>query len=228
MEQLLLLLALFCSGHAVQQDLSEKLFTFPLDSSTSYVKLTASVQQPITALTVCMRFHSSQTRSQTLFSLAVPSEPNAFLLFKPSVGVYRLHVKGIALDLTGLPDNTDEWNSVCWKWDSTSGLTTLWVNEKRSSHKILGHRSTLIGTPSIILGQEQDSYGGGFDQGQSFVGDITDVHLWDSAISPCEIRFYMEGNTFTHGNLLNWKNLEYSTHGTVYLEKSDFYKLSCY
>ncbi len=175
-----------------------------------------------------MRFHSSLTRGQTLFSLAIPSEDNAFLLYKPSVGVYRLHVKGTALDINGLPDNLDEWNSVCWTWDSTYGLTTLWVNGKRSARKILQRGGTLTGVPSIILGQEQDSYGGGFDQSQSFVGDITDVHLWDSIISPCEIRFYMEGNNLTPGNLLNWKNLQYSTTGTVYVEKSDFDKLSCY
>nr|XP_046234058.1 C-reactive protein-like [Scatophagus argus] len=228
MEQLLFLMALLCTGHAIYQDLSERTFTFPLATGASHVKLITSAQQPITALTVCMRFYSSQTQAQTLFSLAVPSESNAFLLYKPSVGVYRLHVQGTALDINGLPDDKDEWNSVCWTWDSTSGLTVLWVNGKRSARKILEQKATLIGAPSIILGQDQDSYGGGFDQNQSFVGDISDVHLWDSVITPCEIRFYMEGNTFTPGNLLNWKNLQYSSTGSVYVEKSDFDKLKCY
>ncbi|XP_051273145.1 C-reactive protein-like [Dicentrarchus labrax] len=228
MEQLLFLLALLCTAHAAQQDLSEKVFTFPLDKGAAAVRLTASIEQPITALTVCMRFYSTQTRPQSLFSLAVPSESNAFLLYKPSMGVYRLHIKGTALDIKGLPDNTDEWNSVCWTWESSSGLTTLWVNEKRSARKILERRTTLNGPPSIILGQDQDSYGGGFDPNQSFVGDITDVHLWDSVIIPCEIRFYMEGYAFTPGNLLNWKNLQYSTNGSVYVERSDFDKLTCY
>lgn len=199
-----------------------------MDSSTSNVKLNASAQQPITALTVCMRFFSSETRAQALFSLAVPSESNAFLLYKPSVGMYRLHVKGTTLNIDRLPDNLDEWNSVCWTWESTSGLTTLWVNGKRSARKILERRGTLTGAPNIILGQDQDQYGGGFDRSQSFVGDITDVHLWDSVISPCQIRFYMEGDVFSLGNLLNWKNLQYSTTGSVYVEKSDFDKLSCY
>ncbi|XP_070783491.1 C-reactive protein-like [Enoplosus armatus] len=228
MKQLLFLLALVCTSRAAHQDLSEKVFTFPLDSATSFVKLNASAQQPITALTVCARFHSTKTRSQTLFSLAVPSQSNAFLLYKPSVGVYRLHVHGVALDINGLPDDTDEWNSVCWTWDSTHGLTTLWVNGKRSARSILAQGATLTGAPIIVLGQDQDSYGGAFDRTQSFVGDITDVHLWDSVISPCEIRFFMEGNAITPGNLLNWKNLRFSTTGSVYVEKSDFDKLSCY
>lgn len=209
-------------------DLSEKVFTFPQDSATASVKLNASVEQPLTALTVCMRYHSSLTRPQALFSLALPSQDNAFLLYKPSVDKYRLYVQGTGLDITDMPDNRDEWNSICWTWDSTNGLTTLWLNGKRSDRKILAHKSTLTGAPSIILGQEQDSYGGGFDQAQSFVGDIADVHLWDNVISPCEIKFYMEGNAFTVGNLLSWKNLQYTTTDPVYVEKSDFDKLLCY
>ncbi|XP_073345561.1 serum amyloid P-component-like [Pagrus major] len=228
MERLLLLLALFCIGHAAFHDLSAKVFTFPLDSGTANVKFTASVEQPITALTVCMRFHSTHTRAQTLFSLAVPSQDNAFLLYKPSVGVYRIHVKGTALNIKGLPDETGEWNSVCWTWDSTDGLTTLWVNGKRSARKVLERSTTLTGAPSIILGQDQDTYGGGFDPTQSFSGDITDVHLWNRVISPCEIRFFMEGNAFTPGNILSWNNLQYTINGSVHVEKSDFDKLSCY
>nr|XP_020516814.1 C-reactive protein-like [Labrus bergylta] len=228
MKQLLILLAVLCAGHAEEKDLSGKVFTFPVQSATSSVQLIANVEQPLTVLTMCMRFFSSLTRAQSLFSLDIPSQSNAFLLFKLSVGVYRLHVNGATLKISGLPDDINEWNSVCWTWDSTSGLTALWVNEKRSPRAIMGAKVSLTGVPSIILGQDQDTYGGGFDQSQSFVGEISDVHMWDKVISPCEIRFYMDGSGFTPGNLLNWKNLRFSTTGTVYEEQSDFNKLSCF
>ncbi|XP_019126810.2 C-reactive protein-like [Larimichthys crocea] len=228
MERLLVLLALLCAGHAVHQDLLENVFTFPLESPTSSVKLTSSGVQSITAMTVCMRYFSSVTRAQSLFSLAVPSESNAFLLFKPSVNVYRLHVQGTALDISGLPHDTDDWNSVCWTWESQHGLTTLWVNGKRSARKILRDKAIITGAPSIVLGQDQDTYGGGFDQNQSFVGDLTDVHLWDSVISPCQIRFFMEGSAFNPGNLVNWNDLQYSITGSVHVENSDFDKVTCH
>uniref|UniRef100_UPI0037E90C27 serum amyloid P-component-like n=1 Tax=Semicossyphus pulcher TaxID=241346 RepID=UPI0037E90C27 len=228
MKQLLILLASLCAGHAAPQDFSEKVFTFPVESGTASVKVIANAEQPLTALTMCMRFFSSLTREQSLFSLAVPSEPNAFLLTMPSAGMYRLHINGPALDISGLSYFTQEWNSVCWTWDSSDGLTTLWVNGNRSTRHILGAKVSLSGVPSIILGQEQDTYGGGFDKTQSFVGDITDMHLWNSSISLCEIRFFMDGSTFTPGNLINWRNLQYSTDGLVYVEQSDFDKLSCF
>ncbi|CAJ1080458.1 serum amyloid P-component-like [Xyrichtys novacula] len=227
MRQLLVFLALLCAGHATQEDLSEKVFIFPVQSATSAVKLVPYGQGPFSSLTMCMRFLSSTTRAQSLFSFAIQSQHNAFLLYKPSVGTYRMHVNGVALDITGLPDKTDEWNSVCWTWDSTNGLTALWINGERSTRRVLGTKVSLEGSPSIILGQEQDSYGGGFDQSQSFVGEITDVHLWNSVISPCEIRAFMDGSTFTSGNLLNWNNMQYTITGPVYVEPSDFDKLTC-
>ncbi|XP_041672217.1 C-reactive protein-like [Cheilinus undulatus] len=228
MKLLLIFLALLCAGHAVEQDLSEKVFVFPVRSANSYVKLIATLEQPLTAATMCMRYFSSLTESQTLFSLATPAQSNAFLLYKYSVGVYQPFINGHSLYVYGLPDQTDKWNSVCWTWDSNNGLNTLWVNGKRSGRIILGAKASITEVPSIILGQDQDSYGGGFVKSESFVGDITDVHLWNSTISPCEIRFYMEGSTFTPGNLLNWKNLRYSTAGSVYEEQSDFDKLACF
>ncbi|KAG7248578.1 hypothetical protein CRUP_008093, partial [Coryphaenoides rupestris] len=37
---------------------------------------------------------------------------------------------------------------------------------------------------------EQDSHGGGFDAQQTFIGMISDVHMWDFVLSPCEMQRY--------------------------------------
>lgn len=191
-------------------------------TSTSHVKLHANVSEPISAMTMCQRFNSEQERGQSLFSLATQSHDNDLLLYKRSMGVYRVHIKGASLDFISLPDSKNEWISICWTWDSKSGLTQLWVNGKRSARRILKPDTSVNGTPSIMLVQEQDSYGGGFDVSQSFVGEVTDVHFWDSVISPCEIQLYMQLNRFTPGNILNWKALEFTTGGGVFKEISDY------
>ncbi|XP_041672450.1 serum amyloid P-component-like [Cheilinus undulatus] len=228
MKLLLIFLASLCAGHAGKKECSEKLFVFPVSSNDSFAKIIVTLEKPLTAATMCMRYFSSLTRAQSLFSLASLDHPNAFLLFKPSVGVYQLQINGESLEVSGLHDETDDWNSVCWTWDSKKGLNTLWVNRKRSGRIILGANASITGRPSIILGQDQDNYGGGFDKAESFVGDITDVHLWSSAISPCEISLYMKGCDFTPGNLLNWRYPFLFTAGSVYEEQSDFVKLTCF
>ena len=66
--------------------------------------------------------------------------------------------------------------------------------------------------------QEQDSHGGGFDLEQSFVGMMTDVHMWNLVLSPCEIQRYVEDLPFySPGNVINWKALNYQIFGKIFV-----------
>lgn len=202
-------------------DLSGKKFTFPTVEGLPHVILHAAVEK-MTAMTMCQRFFSELTRLQSLFSMATHSNTNALLLTKNAMGVYKVHRGGGEYTFRGLPDKTNEWNSICWTWDSRTGLTQLWLNGKRSTQKILTYDVLVPGIPSIMLGQEQDAYRGGFDPQQAFEGDVTDVHFWDYVISPWEIKSYMKGGYLPPGNLINWKELKYEIVGRVYVQGSDF------
>ena len=50
------------------------------------------------------------------------------------------------------------------------------------------------------------------------MGMLSNVHMWDYVISPCEIQNYMEDLSFTPGNVLNWGALEFQAIGTVLIE----------
>ncbi|KAK6480567.1 serum amyloid P-component-like [Huso huso] len=221
MKKLVLLIALLRGCLGSPEDLQGKVFSFPEDSDTAYVKLTTDKEEPLQAVTVCLRYISDLTRALTLFSLATPSEDNAFLLFKQKPGLYQSHVGPKVIDFTevleekGLPG----WVHVCVTWESSSGIAQLWINGKGSVRKGLNRGRSLHGKPSVVLGQEQDSYGGTFDKSQSFVGQISDLHMWDRALSPCEICAANEGSYFQPGNVLNWAALQYTMHGYVLLEK---------
>ena len=66
--------------------------------------------------------------------------------------------------------------------------------------------------------QEQDRMGGDFDADQSFVGMMSDVHMWNYVLSPCEIQRFMDDVNFSPGNVLNWRALDFETVGKVVLE----------
>lgn len=70
----------------------------------------------------------------------------------------------------------------------------------------------------FLTPQEQDSHGGGFDIKQSFVGMMSDVHMWDYVLSPCEIHNYMDDLNFTPGNLINWRALDFQIRDRVLIE----------
>ncbi|XP_034730507.1 serum amyloid P-component-like [Etheostoma cragini] len=109
------------------------------------------------------------------------------------------------------------WHSVCTTWDSSSGLVQLWFDGRPSIRKYITSEA-IRGSPMIIIGQEQDSHGGGFDLKQCFVGMMSDVHMWDYTLSPCEMQKYVDDLNFTPGNLLNWSAMEFQIIDKVLIE----------
>uniref|UniRef100_A0A668A4V2 Pentraxin family member n=1 Tax=Myripristis murdjan TaxID=586833 RepID=A0A668A4V2_9TELE len=199
--------------------LSGKMFTFPQQTSTAHVRL-STTRVDFRAVTVCLRSFTDLSRAYGLFSLATPSAANDFLLFKTATAnqIYVYARNADAL-FDGQEYTLNAWLSVCATWDSASGLGQVWLNGKPSSRKFTKSGSNIKGRTIITLGQEQDSYGGGFDAKQSFVGMISDVHMWDYVLSPCEISRYTDNINFTPGNVLNWRALDFQITGRVLLEE---------
>ncbi|CAB1344788.1 unnamed protein product [Coregonus sp. 'balchen'] len=220
MELQIWLLMVFTCCYAVPQDMSGKEIIFPVESNTAYVKITPDMNKIFFAVTVCVRFFTEyQTKEQTIFSLATPSHTNGFVILRGDGGIYSVYIGDKGINFRGLSDKMNEWNSVCGTWDAGTGLTQLWVNGKPSSRKALQVGGSIAGTPSIILGQDQDAYVGGFNVNDAFYGHETDVHMWDRVLSPCEIQSYMKGEILSPGNVVNWKAVDYTRHGYVVVER---------
>ncbi|XP_034072445.1 C-reactive protein-like isoform X2 [Gymnodraco acuticeps] len=211
---LLLLMVTACA--AITQDLSGKMFTFPQETNTAYVKLTPKIVD-FGAITVCLRTITDLNRNYALFSLSATSSHNAFLIFKPTTDGIEIYVHDQAETFGGEDYKVNTWHSICSTWDSVTGVAQLWLDNKPFIRKYVG--GARIKMPSIIIGQEQDSHGGGFDKTQSFVGMMSDVHMWDYTLSTCEIQKYMLDRNLTPGNVLNWKALDYKTYGRVLTEQ---------
>lgn len=178
-------------------------------------------------MTVCLRFFSEQNRLQGLFSLATRDNSNALMVNKDAQGSYKVHIGSDEYIYLNLPNNRLDWNSVCWTWDSRTGLTQVWLNGLHTSQKLVAQSYTTRGDLSIIIGQEQDEFQGGFNTNDAFEGSITDLHMWDHVVSACDIRSYMNQGSFGPGNLLNWKNLHYTVSGNVFIQDADFEEPVC-
>ncbi|XP_072249386.1 C-reactive protein-like [Leuresthes tenuis] len=216
--KLLILLAMLTSCAAHPQNLLGKMFTFPQETSTAHVRLTTS-RQNLNAVTVCLRSFTDLKRDHSLFSLATPSKFNDFLIFKMSTSdSFDLSARDFSAGFDGLEFKQNTWHSICATWDATSGLTQLWLDGKPSSRKFTSLGS-INGPIIIVLGQDQDSYGGDFDVNQSFVGMMSDVYMWNNVLSPCDIQSYVDDLNFPLGNVLNWKELSFQIIGKVLIEE---------
>uniref|UniRef100_G3WI86 Pentraxin family member n=1 Tax=Sarcophilus harrisii TaxID=9305 RepID=G3WI86_SARHA len=179
------LVILSLSNAFAQTDLSGKAFVFPVESEDSYVVLTPQVEKPLKAFTLCLKVYTDLTRSFALFSYATPSHFNEILLLKRGPPLYVLAI-GNKEVVFQIPQTTTP-RHLCVSWESESGIAELWIDEKPMVRKALQQGYTLGSKSKIILAQDQDSFGGGFQKVQSLVGDIGDVFMWDSVLSPEEM-----------------------------------------
>ncbi|XP_039627511.1 serum amyloid P-component-like [Polypterus senegalus] len=228
MEQLLFFIFLLGISAGSAEDLSRKIFTFPTTSSSAFVKLKPNMEGDLQNVTVCLKYATDLSRENSLFSLATPTNQNAFLIFNVKPGIVRLHVGSAAHADFWVPQAKEvlpPWTHICATWESGSGLGQLWINGMGTVRKGISKGFKLNEKISILLGQEQDSFGGGFDSSQSFVGQISDVHMWNYVLSPCDIIGVYNSFNFTPGNVLNWKEMQYELHGYVILESES--KMQC-
>ncbi|CAN2391112.1 serum amyloid [Pristimantis euphronides] len=198
---------LWSSGVLGKMDMKEKLFAFPKESSTSHVKLIPELRGPFGEATVCMRFHSDLTRHYSLFSLATDNNiDNAFLLYYYPGSMFSLSVNNN--DRYYYPQDNDftEWTSICAAWNSSVWVVQI---DGKVYKKNVMPNGQIKADASIIIGQEQDSYGGSFSASDSFVGEITDLNMWDKALTDGDMLDYFAGNEM-NGNVLNWNALNYT------------------
>lgn len=66
---------------------------------------------------------------------------------------------------------------------------------------------TITGGGSLVLGQEQDSVGGGFDANQSFQGSLTNVNVWSSVLTASAIKSLSDSCLSTlEGDVYEWSD----------------------
>uniref|UniRef100_A0A672JAI6 Pentraxin family member n=2 Tax=Salarias fasciatus TaxID=181472 RepID=A0A672JAI6_SALFA len=216
--KLLIVVAMLAARAACIQDLSGKMFTFPVQNNRARVRLITNKQE-FRAVTVCHRSFTDIKRDHGLFSLSTSGSANSFLIFWDETNKeMEARVKEQKSEFRGLDYKPNMWHSICTTWDSATGIVQLWFNGRPTIRKFVPATSAITGSTMIILGQEQDAHGGGFDIKQAFVGMMSDVHMWDYVLSSCEIQSYVDKLNFTPGNVLNWKALEFEITDKVLVE----------
>ncbi|XP_059195368.1 C-reactive protein-like [Centropristis striata] len=212
-----LLLAMLSGCAAHPRDLSGKMFTFPQQTATARVQMTST--RDFSAVTVCHRSFTDIKRDHILFSMATSTNANSLLIFWDEANKeMEPHIKDKKSEYGGLDYKPNMWHSICTTWDSTTGLVQLWFDSLPLIRKYVTSGSSIRGNTIIILGQEQDSHGGGFDLKQCFVGMMSDLHMWDYVLSGCEIQKYMDDLNFNPGNVLNWGALDFQIFDRVLIE----------
>lgn len=148
-------------------------YDFPGDSTLDYMIQNPVSVFPTTAFTIEMWVKTTGS-ADGIFSYAAGSEDNALLLFNQSalsVIVGTGHAFTIGFD-------NDTFRKVDVTWNSITGLIRYYID----GDLVDTSPPTSVGTSlenggSLVLGQEQDSVGGGFQSSQAFLGTLSEVAL---------------------------------------------------
>uniref|UniRef100_A0A4W4FPY8 Pentraxin family member n=1 Tax=Electrophorus electricus TaxID=8005 RepID=A0A4W4FPY8_ELEEL len=179
---------LFCLHSVVSSGLY-----FPVESQDGYARVEASFPS-LPSVSVCVRaqFDPQHKKVSTLFSYAAPVFTNEFQLrgyvdkVKPQV-LLALIVHGKHHSYKAWFTNDANWHHICVTWQKSDGFWAIYVDGvRRDSAAGKEVSRNIYGNGILILGQDQDSFGGNFTE--PFVGNITDLNIWDISLDETQIR----------------------------------------
>lgn len=98
--------------------------------------------------------------------------------------------------LPSLVSDGTRWHHLAVTWTAAnSGLTRIFVDGLLRVETPTGKTAPLRPGGALMLGAEQDCYGGCTDQGQGFHGEMDEVRLWRTARSQADILAHMRSTS---------------------------------
>nr|XP_010990939.1 pentraxin-4 [Camelus dromedarius] len=180
---------------------------FPNASTKNVVFLCPGFLTSLRALSICSWIRTASGHLGTLLSYATEENDNKLVLHgRDSLVPGSIHfVIGDPafreLPLQLLLDG--RWHHVCVIWTSILGRYWLHVDRRlvaTGSRFREGYEIPPRG--SLVLGQEQDNVGGGFDSSEAFVGSMAGLAIWDRVLVPGEVSNLAIGKELPMGVIL--------------------------
>ncbi|KAK0154228.1 Neuronal pentraxin-1 [Merluccius polli] len=179
--------------------------TFPLRTNYMYAKARRSLPE-MYSFTVCLWIKSNASPGVgTPFSYAVPGQANEVVLIEWGDNPMEFLINDKVAKLPFLI-NDGKWHHLCITWTTRDGMWEAFQDGvMRGSGENLAPYHPIKPEGVLVLGQEQDSLGGGFDATQAFVGELANLNFWDRKLSIGEIYNLATCNSRAQtGNVFSW------------------------
>ncbi|XP_045065266.1 neuronal pentraxin-1-like [Coregonus clupeaformis] len=201
--------------HSKPRAMSPLVLHFPERNSESYALAHLTHPMDLHSFTACMHLRTRSGGVHTVLSYSSQGNDNELMITMGyEVGLW------IGNEFVNLPHNfhSHDWANYCVTWSSHSGGAELWINGLVGEEQYLRGGYTISPAGVFILGKEQDGFLGISDTG-AFVGQMTDVNVWDYVLSSAEIQEQMSCDTTSpKGSVFSWGVTHLSLYGGVQLE----------
>ncbi|XP_030579644.1 adhesion G-protein coupled receptor D2 [Archocentrus centrarchus] len=184
---------------------------FPKESREGFARVNKSFPA-LSSITVCVRVQWDLRWNEvsTIFSYAAPVFTNEFQLRGQADMQGRillaLIIHGKHLPYKASFPNDGAWHHICVTWHRNGGHWAIYVDgERKDTGSGTDTSRDIYGDGILILGQDQDSFGGNFTE--PFFGNITDLNVWNMSLEAQHVHFLNECSPVTQELLFTW-NLE--------------------
>ncbi|XP_070794674.1 sushi, von Willebrand factor type A, EGF and pentraxin domain-containing protein 1 [Pituophis catenifer annectens] len=172
---------------------------------------------------------SDTTNYGTPISYAVENgSDNAFLITDYNGWVLYVNGKESITDCPSVNDGN--WHHIAVTWASGDGAWGVYIDGKLSD----GGNGLSVGTEipgggALVLGQEQDQRGEGFNPAESFVGSISQLNIWGYALPPEQVKSLATScpEDLQKGNVLAWPDFLPGVVGRVKIDPRSIFCADC-
>ncbi|XP_059190055.1 C-reactive protein-like [Centropristis striata] len=192
-----------------------KSLVFPLQTDTSYVEMVPQRPLNLRAFTLCMQLATELTGEREIILFAYRTgNYDELNVWRELDGRLSFYLAGDGVQFR-VPELSAMRTHLCVTWDSSSGAAAIFMDGKKSLTKIYKQGHTVSPGGKVIIGQDPDSYVTDFEAKQSFVGEISDVNMWDTVLPDSTIQDMFSGKRVQKGNIFDWETTDLKTHGEV-------------
>ncbi|MBN3313616.1 PTX4 protein, partial [Atractosteus spatula] len=185
----------------------KSMLIFPGPSIQNYATFRKGFSTGIHELSVCTWLQVEGGYLGTLLSYATEENDNKLVLYgrnsseQASVDFVIGDPAYRELPVKALLDN--KWHHLCIIWSSIEGKFWHYTDRRLTSTGSKFQKGYEIPPGgSVVLGQEQDSVGGGFDAAEAFVGKLAGFAVWNRALDPGEVSGIATGKGLPRGTVL--------------------------
>jgi len=187
-----------------------KALRFPKEVSVdNHVKLTSAIPERLTAVSVCtwMKKFLDPSGTHYWFSYASEEDYNEIVLSDSGINI----ISGTWMKSRGAVLFQNQWYHFCMTWSASTRKMHHYVNGL-VVNSIDVNLSSVRAGGILILGNEQDSYGGKFALSQAFGGDLYQLNVFSRKLSAKDVSaMYYAGrctklpSTLASDIVISWK-----------------------
>jgi hypothetical protein len=175
-------------------------FGFSDVGAADRVSIPNAVANKLTSVSVSFWIKSTHTGEQAILSGNPPAGDNELLIFFGSATQIRTYFHAVQTSWTTPSVADGKWTHFVVVSSAEANTTTIYRNgvSLGTQATSAGGSAFNIAAGGLIIGQEQDSVGGGFAASQRLIGDLDELRVYNRALQPQEI-------ADLYGSVGHWK-----------------------